>query len=80
MKVVEVWWGDAHVSTGEISLKRAAKAKPIMTVTVGFLIADNEDGLEIAMDRWPKDPKNFKAHTFIPHGMIEEYYEWVDAK
>lgn len=76
MQVVEVLWGDAHVSTNDISLKRASEVKPVMTVTVGFLVSENDDGLIIAMDRWPKHPKHVKVHTFIPWGMVEEYYEW----
>ena len=78
MKTVEVWWGDAHVSTSDISIKKASVVKPIMTVTVGFLVAENDDGIIIAMDRWPKDPKCVKVHTFIPWGMVEDYYEWKD--
>ena len=78
MKVVEVVWGDAHVSTSDVSIKKAQSIKPVMTVTIGFLVADNDDGLVIAMDRWPSEPKDVKVHTFIPWGMIEEYYEWRD--
>ena len=80
MKVFEVVWGDAHVSTSDVSIKKAKTTKPIMTVTIGFLVAENDDGIVLAMDMWPKDPKSVKVHTFIPWGMVEEYYEWVDAK
>lgn len=76
MRVVEVWWGDAHVSTNDISIKKATDSKPIATITVGFLVAENDDGVVVAMDCWPKDPKNVKVHTFIPWGMVTDYYEW----
>ena len=78
MKVVEVLWGDAHVSTSDISIKKAQEVKPIMTITVGFLVAENKDGIIIAMDTWPKHPKQVKVHTFIPWGMVEEYYEYIE--
>lgn len=79
MQIVEVLWGDAHVSTNDISIKKACNVAPIMTVTVGFLVAENDKGVVVAMDRWPKLPKEVKVHTFIPWGMIEEYYEYTDG-
>ena len=74
--VVEIHWIDAHVSTGGTSIKKAAKDTGTLTITVGYLIADTEHGVTLAMDRWPKTPKEFKVSTFIPAGMIQEYYVW----
>ena len=76
MQVVEVHWIDAYVSTSETSLKKAAKLKPVQTITIGFLVSENEHGIVLAMDLWPKSPKEFKAYTFIPWGMVEEVYTY----
>ena len=73
-EIVEVHWIDAYVSTSGITLKKAATRKPVETITVGFLVSENDDGITIAMDRWPKTPKEFKAYTFIPWGMVTEVY------
>lgn len=80
MQVVEVHWIDAYVSTGEISTKKAARLKPYKTITVGILVDENDEGVTVAMDMWPKHPKLYKAHTFIPWGMVEEVYEYVSPK
>ena len=79
MKTVEVIWDDAHVSTGETTVKKAQKVKPIRTSTVGYLVADNDDGLVIATDTYPKDKKTARIINFIPHGMIVEYWEYSDG-
>ncbi len=77
MKIVEVHWNDAHVSTSEISLKSAGRVKPVLTETIGYLVADSDEGLVVAMDRWPKSPKHVKVHTFIPWGMVVDWWEYV---
>ena len=72
--VYEVHWDDAYVDTSDISLKKAAKLKPYRTITVGFLAHEGEEGIVLAMDWWPKSPKQVKAYTFIPWGMVVEVY------
>ena len=72
--VCEVHWLDAWVSTSETSTKKAAKLKPVETVSVGFLVHEGEEGIVLAMDWWPKSPKQMKAYTFIPWGMVLEWY------
>lgn len=74
--VYEVHWIDAYVSTDETSIKAAQKLKPCRTVTVGFLVYEGEEGIVLAMDWWPKSPKQLKAYTFIPWGMVEQTYHW----
>jgi hypothetical protein len=73
--VYEVHWLDAYVSTSEISLKKAETLKPCRTITIGFLVSENDEGITLAMDYWPKSPKQMKAYTFIPWGMVEAMYE-----
>lgn len=68
--VYEVHWIDAYVSTDDISIKKARTLKPIATITVGFLVYEGDEGIVLAMDWWPKDPKKMKAYCFIPWGMV----------
>lgn len=75
MKVWVVHWTDADCSTGDISLKKASKYSGTKTITVGLPVTANDDGLVIAMDMWPKYPDRFKVSTFIPWGMVDEWYE-----
>jgi hypothetical protein len=75
--VYEVRWIDAYVSTSETSIKSASKMKPCRTVTVGFLVYEGDEGIVLAMDWWPKTPKQLKAYTFIPWGMVEQTYHWT---
>lgn len=74
--VAEVHWVDAYVSTSEISYKKAEKLKPCRTITVGFLVYEGDEGIVLAMDWWPKSPKQMKAYTYIPWGMVEEVYTY----
>ena len=78
MKIVRVTWDDAHVTTGETTIKAAAKIKPVRTSTVGFLVAENDEGLVIATDIYEKHPKTGKIINFIPYGMIVAYEELIE--
>lgn len=75
MKVVEVEWLDAWATTETSTIKKAQKHKPELTVTIGYLLAENEDGITIATDRYPKSPKQGKIINFIPWGIVSGY--WV---
>lgn len=79
-KVVEVWWDDAHVSTSDMSVKKAQRQKAVRTITIGYEIAKNEHGIVLAADIYPDDPKNVKIVNFIPHGCIEEIWEYIDVE
>lgn len=79
-KVAEVHWIDAYVSTSETSVKKAEKMKPCRTVTVGFLVHEGDEGIVLAMDWWPKEPRKVRAYTFIPWGMVEEVYWYGETK
>jgi len=76
MKVCEVIWDDAWCSTSEISLKKAQKAKPIRTRTVGQVICENEYGIVMVSDTY-KDKKSGRSPNLIPWGMVVEYWEYV---
>lgn len=73
--IVEIVWDDAHCSTGEITVKSAAKTKPIRTRTIGYLVGENDDGIVLGTDTYEKQPKSFRVVNFIPWGMVVEYWE-----
>ena len=75
MKVVEVTWGDAFVSTSDISEKKARSTTPVIRTTVGFLVAENDDGIVIAMDAYEEG--KFNTYTLVPWGWIKEYWEYA---
>lgn len=79
MKVAEVLWGDAWIDTGDISVKKARKAKPIMRTTIGWLVAENEHGLVLCTDKYEKEKGVVNAPMFIPWGWIEEYWVYEDS-
>ena len=76
MKIVEVHWQDAWVDTDEISINAALKKKPILTISVGHLIAENEHGIIMVTDTYPKSPKKGRVTNLIPWGMVTDYYEY----
>ena len=78
--IVEVIWDDAHVSTGETTVKRAQRNKPVRTHTVGYLIGENDSGLTLITDQYPDDKKTGKVHNFIGWGMIVEWYYLEDRR
>ena len=78
MKVVEVHWDDAHVTTSDMSIKKAQKQKPVRTITVANLVAENSHGVVLATDIYPDDVKNVKIVNFIPWGIITDYYTYED--
>ena len=79
MKTVEVTWLDAHCSTDDTTIDAAKKQKPIKTFTVGYLVAENDEGVILATDRYAEDPKTVRMTNFVPWGMIEKYEVWEDG-
>ena len=76
MQVVEVAWNDAHCSTGETTLDDAKKTKPVLTHTIGYLMANTDEGVTLATDIYPDDPKCGKIINFITHDMIVEWWDF----
>jgi hypothetical protein len=76
MQVVEVVWNDAHVTTGETTLMDAKKLKPIRTHTIGYLMADTDEGITLATDTYPDMPNEGKVINFITHDMIVEWWDF----
>ena len=77
-KVIEVKWEDAWIDTDDILITKAKKLKPIMRSTVGWLVADNENGLILSTDIFhsEEDSKYVNTIMVIPKGMIVEYWEY----
>lgn len=76
MKVVEVEWLDASTEADETTLEKAKKNKPILTRSIGYLLAENEHCITLISDRWPDDPdKGFVEHI-IGHNMITKIWEY----
>jgi len=76
VKIVEVEWLDASTALEETTAKKASKNKPVLTRSIGYLLAENEHGLTLISDRWPDNPdKGFVEH-FIGHGMISQIWEY----
>jgi len=74
MTVVEVEWLDAWASVESTSIKKAQSNRPELTRTIGYLIAENDDGITIATDIYPRSPKQAKIINFIPWGIISGYW------
>lgn len=81
MKIVEVRWFDAWIDTGDVCIKKAKKAKPVERFTVGYLVGENQDGLVLSTDYFPKKKrvKEVSALMVIPWGMID-YWEIQDVQ
>ena len=80
MKVAEVHWDDAHVTTSDMSIKKAQRQKPVRTITVAYLVAENSHGVVLATDIYPDDVKNVKIVNFIPWGIITDHYIYEDQE
>jgi len=78
MKVVEVHWNDAFVDTDEISQKGAQKLKPYKTVSIGQLFAENEHGVVMVVDSYPKAKKKGRVYNLILWENMTEYWEYED--
>ena len=74
MKVVEVEWLDAHSGTHETTLDRAKSNKPVITRTVGYLLAENDHGITLISDYWPGDPDKGAIEHFVGWGMISQWW------
>jgi hypothetical protein len=80
MKIVEVRWWDAFIDTDDMSIKKAKNLKPVERFTVGYLVAENEHGIVLSTDYFPRKTKvtEISATMVIPWGMIE-YWEVQDV-
>jgi len=81
MKIVEVRWWDAWIDVSDSTLKTARKQRPIERFTVGYLVGENEDGIVLSTDYFPKKKKvkEVSALMVIPWGMIE-HWEYQDVE
>lgn len=73
--VVRVDWADAWIDTQDFTRVKGEKMKPVYRSTVGFLVAETEEGIVLATDKYAKDKDGFAAPMFIPWGMVKEWYD-----
>lgn len=70
LKKLELWaceWEDAHWDSGEMD-KDDIKHRPVIYVSVGILLKDDEAGLTTATDI--SETGSFRGFNFIPAKMI----------
>lgn len=69
-QLVVVDWDDAWGDPAEpISIKDAAHtSKPMLISTIGWLLYDGEEGVQIASEYCDDD--TFRGRSFIPRGMV----------
>ena len=72
--VVEIEWLDVFSGVQEASIESAAKNKPILSRSIGYLIAENEHGLTLVSDQWPEHPGVGLIESFVPHCMIKQWW------
>lgn len=77
MDVVEVEWLDAWATTASTTAKKAARNKPEVTRTIGYLVCENEEGITVATDRYPNAPGKTRIVNFIPWGIVSGYWHYV---
>jgi len=79
VRVIEVTWWDAWISTEDIKLAKAKKLKPVKRSTVGYLVADCDDWVVLSTDRFHKGSE-VSAPMVVPKGMILETHEYAKEK
>jgi hypothetical protein len=75
-----VLWLDAHMALERISRADAQKIVPVLTHTVGHLIAQNEQGVTLAVDSYPSEEGIFANYHHIPRAMIVSTIELVERE
>lgn len=74
-KVVVVSWDDAFIDTDDFTEKKARKTRGVLRHTVGWLVAENDDGIVMATDYYEKKSDGFNSRMFIPWGWVRDYLE-----
>jgi len=77
MRVVEVRWQDAWISTCDMKIKKAKKLKPVIRSTIGYLVSDSGDCIRLSTDKYEKG-KEISAPMVIPWGMVVDYWTYED--
>lgn len=67
-KLVAVTWNDAHGSATSAYAEHEIPHAPIVIVTYGLLLRDDEAGVTIANEVC--DDSTYRGVTFVPRGMI----------
>lgn len=80
--IAVVVWDDAHGSVNQdIDPENIPDHKPMVMTTMGWLLADNEKGVYLAMERFLEDGRDFyRGTTFIPRSIIKSCTLFTLAK
>jgi hypothetical protein len=75
VKIIEVHWVDAWIDTGDVSIKKAKKLKPIERYTVGYLVEETDECIILSTDYFPKKgrTKEVSATMVIPMGWVKSW-------
>ena len=76
MRAVEVIWDDANFED-EFGIVDAPELELVRLHTVGYLAAETDDGIVLAMTDCPDDKKVVTEQMVIPWGMIAEWGDLV---
>ena len=81
LPIVEVKWLDAYISTCDLDLKKARKAKPITRYTIGYLVSESDECIVLCTDYFPakKRVKEVSAIMVIPTDWIQEKCELINV-
>ena len=69
MRPAIVVWGDAHELSGEVDMEEFF-AEGEVTQTCGWVYEENDEGIVMVSEWWPRKPHMGRNPTFIPHGMV----------
>lgn len=72
-----ITWDDAFVTTKDFSRKEAEKTKGVRRHSVGWVVAENDEGIVLSTDYYEEEKPEFNTKMFIPWGWIEHYWEYT---
>ena len=78
-EVVIIDWVDAFAETEDFSRKKGEKTEGIRRTTVGFFVAETDDGVVLATDYFHKDKDSFYGRMMVPWGCIERYDRFYEV-
>ncbi len=71
-QVALVVWHDHHCSDQPITREDAAKLRPMKRMAVGWVMANTDAGITLAMDIGAEYPDEGDPHLFLARDMVEE--------
>ena len=76
--IVAVKWADAHASPESYASPDEMNHHPMMLITYGMLVKDDEMGVSLVLEESAVDGEDeWRGHVFIPRPLIQDM--WVLA-